>query len=77
MLNVPLTKILNTFGREDIIIPLPREAGLDEAFRSEALHCFDDFEVGDVEVFVFRCVVVFFSYEDALCANLSMFILDG
>jgi hypothetical protein len=46
---------------------LPRELGLDEALGSQALHRFDDLQIGYVEFFMLRRVIVLLGNKDSLC----------
>ena len=51
---------------EGVVVPLPRELGLDESLGSEGLHGLDDFEVSDGHVGVLGSVEVLGSNEDTL-----------
>lgn len=51
---------------EGVVVPLPRELGLDESLGSEGLHGLDDFEVSDGHVGVLGSVKVLGSNEDTL-----------
>jgi hypothetical protein len=42
----PFTQVFDTFGGKDVVIPLPRELGLDESLGCQALHRLDDLQVG-------------------------------
>ena len=64
--NVPFTQVCQSFGSERVVVVLPRELSLDESFGGEGLHGLDDLEVGHVELFVFRRVVVLFGDHHAL-----------
>ena len=51
---------------EGVVVPLPRELGLDESLGSEGLHGLDDFEVSDGHVGVLGSVEVLGGNEDTL-----------
>lgn len=42
-----LAEVGETLVGEGVVVPLPRELGLDETLGSEGLHRLDDFEVAD------------------------------
>jgi hypothetical protein len=65
--DAPLAEVLDTLGREHVVVPLPREAGLDEALGSQALHGLDNLEVGHIELLMLRRVEVLLGDENALC----------
>jgi hypothetical protein len=51
---------------EGVVVPLPRELGLDESLGGKGLHGLDDFEVSDGHVGVLGSVEVLGSNEDTL-----------
>lgn len=61
----PLTEVFDTLVSERIVVPLPRELGLDVALRVEALHGLNDIEVLDLQVLV-NTFKVFLSDANAL-----------
>ena len=65
----PLAEVVNALGGEDVVVPLPGELGLHETLGGEALHGLDDLEVGDIELFVLRRVVVLLGDQDTLCTQ--------
>ena len=66
--NVPLAKVINALGGEDVVVPLPRELRLHETLGGKALHGLDDLEVRHIELFVLGGIVVLLGYKDTLCA---------
>jgi hypothetical protein len=68
-LNAPFTEVLDALRSEDVVVPLPREAGLDETLRGQALHSLNDLKVGNIELLVLRRIVVLLRDENALCKN--------
>ena len=44
--HAPFTQVFDTFGGKDVVIPLPRELGLNESLGCQALHRLDDLQVG-------------------------------
>ena len=67
--NAPLAEVLDTLGGEDVVVPLPGELSLHETLGRKALHGLDDLEVGNIEFFVLRRVVVLLGYQNTLCAD--------
>jgi len=60
------SEVGETLVGEGVVVPLPRELGLDESPRGEGLHGLDDFEVSDSHVGVLGSVKVLGSDEDTL-----------
>ena len=58
--NIPFTKVFDTLRSNRVVVILPRELGLDEALGCQTLEGFDDFKVWNVQIIVFREVVVLF-----------------
>ena len=53
--------------RKGVVVPLPRETGLDEALRGKALKGLDYLQVGNVlELLMGRSIVVLLSDKDTL-----------
>ncbi len=62
-----LSEVVQTLWGEDVVVPLPRELGLDETPGGQGLHGLDDFQVLDVgDVRVGRCVELLGSGKDTL-----------
>ena len=62
-----LSEVGQTLVGERVVVPLPRELGLDESLGGEGLHELDDFEIGDIgDVGVSGSVVVLGSDKDTL-----------
>ena len=70
--HAPFTEVLDALRGERVVVPLPRELGLDVALRREALQRLDHLQVRDVEVLVLRRVVVLLRDENALCGGRSV-----
>lgn len=68
--DIPFTEVFNTFRGEGVVVILPRELGLDEALGCQALEGLDNFEVWNVEIFMFREIVVLFGNQYSLCFKL-------
>jgi hypothetical protein len=67
----PLAEVSETLVGEGVVVPLPRELGLDVALRGERLHGLDDLKVGDGgEVGVGGAVELLGGDEDALLEEL-------
>jgi len=65
-----LSEVVQTLGGEGVVVPLPRELGLDVSLGSQGLHGLDDLQVSDLgEVGVGRSVKVLFGDHDALLAE--------
>jgi hypothetical protein len=60
------SEVGETLVGEGVVVPLPRELGLDESLGGEGLHGLDDFEVSDSHVGVLGSVKVLGSDEDTL-----------
>jgi len=70
-----LSEVVQTLGGEGVVVPLPRELGLDVSLGSQGLHGLDDLQVSDLgEVGVGRSVKVLFGDHDAL---LEEGLVDG
>lgn len=65
--NSPFTEVFNTLGGQNIIIPLPRELGLDQTLGGKALHGLDNFEIGNIEFFVLRRIEILLCDKNTLC----------
>lgn len=70
----PLPEIFNTFRSQNVVIPLPRELGLNEAPGGQALHGLDNLKVGDIKLFMLRRIVVFLGDQNTL---LEEVFVDG
>jgi hypothetical protein len=68
-LHTPFTEVFDTFSGKDVVIPLPRELSLDEALGGQALHRLDDLQIGYVEFFMLRRVIVLLGNKDTLCQS--------
>ena len=44
----PFAQVVETLGGEGVVVPLPGELGLEEAFRGQGLAGFDDLKFGNV-----------------------------
>jgi len=62
----PLPEIVNTLRGQSVVIPLPRELGLDETPGGQALHGLDDLEVRDIKFFMLWRIVILLSNKDTL-----------
>ena len=63
----PFSEVGETLVGEGVVVPLPRELGLDESLGSQGLHGLDDFEVSDLsEIRVGWSVEVLRSDKDTL-----------
>jgi len=62
----PFTEVLDTLGCDGVVVVLPRELGLDETLGCQTLEGFDDFEIWNVEIFMFQEVVILLSNQYAL-----------
>lgn len=63
-----LSQVVQTLGSEGVVVPLPRELGLDVTLRGQGLHGLDDLQVADVgDVGVSGSVEVLLSDENTLC----------
>jgi len=60
------SEVGETLVGEGVVVPLPRELGLDESLGSEGLHGLDNLEVSDGHVGVLGSVEVLGSDEDTL-----------
>ena len=65
--DVPLAEVVNALGGEDVVVPLPRELGLDETLGRQALHRLDNLKVRHIELFMLGGVVVLLGDQHALC----------
>jgi hypothetical protein len=61
-----LSEVGETLVGEGVVVPLPRELGLDESLGGQGLHGLDDLEVSDGDVGVLGSVEVLGSDEDTL-----------
>lgn len=61
-----LSEVGETLVGEGVVVPLPRELGLDESLGGEGLHGLDNLEVSDGHVGVLGSVKVLGSDEDTL-----------
>ncbi len=68
-IHVPLAEVLDTLGGEYVVVPLPGELSLHETLGGKALHGLNDLQVGDVELFVLRRIVVLLGDQDTLCIS--------
>jgi len=78
----PLAEVGETLVGEGVVVPLPRELGLDESLGSEGLHALDDLEVSDAgEVRVGREVEVLGGDKDTLLeeslVDLGLVVVGG
>ena len=64
---LPFAEIFDALGSDSVVVVLPRELSLDEAFGCQTLKGLDNFEIWNVEVFMFREVVVLFGNQYTLC----------
>ena len=48
LLKHTFTEIVDTLVGESVVVPLPRELGLDKALGSQGLHGLDNFKVRDI-----------------------------
>jgi hypothetical protein len=63
-----LPEVVQTLGGEGVVVPLPRELGLDESLGGQGLHGLDDLQVSDVgDIGVSGSVEVLLSDHDSLC----------
>jgi hypothetical protein len=58
---IPFPKVLHALWGEHIIVPLPRKLGLYISTWRQTLQCLDYLKVGNIQLFVFWCIEVFFS----------------
>jgi hypothetical protein len=58
-LDAPLAEVLDALRGEDIVVPLPRELGLDEALGGEALEGLDHLQIRHIQLLMLRRVEVF------------------
>ena len=63
----PFAQVVETLGRQGVVVPLPGELRLEVAARGEGLARLDHVEVAGVDLRVLVAVEVFRSDEDALC----------
>ena len=68
------TEIVNTLISEGIVVPLPRELGLDKTLGGQRLHDLDDFEVRDVEIGVLGKVVILRSDKGTIYKRRFFFV---
>jgi hypothetical protein len=67
-----LSQVVQTLGSEGVVVPLPRELGLDVTLGGQGLHGLDDLQVADVgDVSVSGSVEVLLSNENTLCVMQS------
>jgi hypothetical protein len=69
MVDAPFTQELDTFRGQDIVVPLPRKAGLHVALRRKALQGLDNFEIRHVKLLMLRGVEVLLRNKDTLWAK--------
>lgn len=62
----PFAEVVETLGGQSVVVPLPRELGLDIAARVEGLESLDDEEVLGVDIGVLGEVEVLGSHEHTL-----------
>jgi len=62
----PFAEVFNTLRSESVVIILPRELGLDEPLGRQTLKGLDNFEVRNIEIFMFGEVVVLFGNQNTL-----------
>ena len=63
-----LSEVVQTLGGEGVVVPLPRELGLDVTLGGQGLHGLDDLQVSDLgEIGVGRSVEVLLGNHDSLC----------
>ena len=62
----PLPEVVKPLGGQRVVVPLPRELGLEEAARCERLAGLDDVEVSGINFAVLGQVEVFLGDEHAL-----------
>lgn len=63
----PLTQIIQPFGRQGVVVPLPAELRLEIFARRQRLTRLDHVEVLRVDLLVFREVEVFLRNQHTLC----------
>ena len=68
---IPFSEVFDTFRSDGVVVVLPRELGLDETLRCQTLEGFDDFEIWNVEIFVFWEIEVLFGNQYTLCSEPS------
>jgi len=62
-----LPEVVQTLGGEGVVVPLPRELGLDESLGGQGLHGLDDLQVSDVgDIGVSGSVEVLLGDHDSL-----------
>ena len=66
-IGVPFAEVFNTLRSDRVVVVLPRELSLDETLGGQTLQGLDNFEIWNIEIFVFGKVVVFFGDQDSLC----------
>jgi hypothetical protein len=72
-----LSEVGETLVGEGVVVPLPRELGLDESLGGEGLHSLDDLEVSDSHVGVLGSVKVLGSDEDTLLEEVLVDLLSA
>ena len=69
---VPFAEVFDTLGSNSVVVVLPRELGLDETLGGQTLEGLDNFEVRNVQIIMFRKVVVLLGNQNSLCSKLSV-----
>jgi len=65
-MGVPFAEVFDALGSDSVVVVLPRELRLDETLGGQTLEGLDNFEVRNVEIFVFGEVVVFLGNQNTL-----------
>jgi len=65
----PFTEVVETLGGEGVVVPLPREAGLEVTARGQRLASLDDVKVLGVDLAVLGKVEVLLSNQNSLCGD--------
>lgn len=70
-MDIPFTEVFDALRGDCVVVVLPRELSFDETLGGQTLQGLDDFEVRNIEIFVFWEVIVLFCYQDTLWFKLS------
>lgn len=69
-MHAPFAEVVEALIGEGVVVPLPRELGLDESPGRQALHGLDDLQVDDIEVLVLWCVEVLLGDKNTLYCSI-------